>query len=111
VTGLEDAKFQVTNSAELPSGEKLEPMTNTIPLRTFAADEIAHFTVRFPGSRFGGPLQPGVNEIVTDYWLPGMFVKTGMWTFKIEAILPGKGMEEDRYLFAFQMSQWLGPKE
>ena len=111
MTGLEDAKFRVTNSAELPSGEKLEPITNTIPLKTFAADDIAHFTVRFPGGKFGGPLQPGVNEIVTDYWLPGMFVQTGMWTFKIEAILPGKGKEEDKYLFAFQMSQWLGPRE
>ena len=93
--------------AELTPGEQLEPTTYSIPLTTFTADNVAHLTIRFPGGKFGGPLQPGLNEIVTDYWIPGMFVKAGKWTFKVEAILPGKRKEEDRYLFAFQLSQWL----
>jgi len=71
---------------------------------------VAHFTIRYPGDKFGGPMQPGVNEIVTDYWLPGMFLETGMWTFKFEATLPEKGKEQDRCLFAFQTSQWLEGK-
>lgn len=90
-------------------------MTCTLPLATFAADNLAHFTIRYPGvpfnmtdGMFGGPLRPGMNEIVTDYWFPRMFIKTGKYTFKIEAVLPGKGEEEeDKYLFAFTVSQWL----
>lgn len=67
-----------------------------------------HLIIRYRGGKFGGPLQPGIMEIVTDNWFPAMFIKAGKWTFKIEAIIPGKGKEEkDRYLFAFQMSQWL----
>ena len=96
-------------SAKLESGEDLEPSTYGIPLATFAGlkADVAHLTVRYPEGKFGGPLQAGVDEILTDYWLPGMFIKTGMWTFKIEAILPGMKGHEDRYLFAFQGSQWL----
>lgn len=109
MTGLEDAKLQVTMGAELASGEQFGPIKYSIPLATFAADDVAHFTIRYPGGKFGGPLQSGLNEIVTDYWIPGMFLKAGNWTFKVEAILLGKGEEEDRYLFAFQMSQWLQP--
>lgn len=109
VTGLEDARLQVTLSAELASGEQIAPVTFAIPLATYSADNVAHLTVRYPGGKFGGPLQSGVNEIVTDYWLPAMFLKAGDWTFKLEAILPGKAKEDDRYLFALQMSQWLEP--
>lgn len=110
MTGLEDAKLQITVSAELASGEQLAPIAYAIPLATYAADDVAHLTIRYPGGKFGGPLQPGVNEIVTDYWLPAMFVRAGKWTFNVEATLPGKGKEEeDRYLFAFCMSQWLEP--
>ena len=83
-------------------------MVYTHPLTTFASDSIAHLTIRYPGGEFGGPLQSGVNEILTDYWFPAMFLKTDQYTFKIEAFLPGKdGVKDKRYLFAFQVSQWL----
>lgn len=107
ITGLEQAQLRITVSAELVAGDLLEPMVYTIPLTTFAIDDIAHITIRYRGGKFGGPLQPGINEILTDYWFPAMFLKTGQYTFKIEAFLLGEGPEEDKYLFAFQVSQWL----
>jgi len=112
MTNLEDAKLTATISAEMASGEHLAPAAFTVPLATMSAnlDGLAHFTIRYPDDKFGGPMQPGVNEILTDYWLPGMFLETGMYTFKFEATLPGKGEERDRILFAFQMSQWLEGK-
>ena len=30
----------------------------------------------------------GRNDILTDYWIPGPFVQTGVWTFEVEASLP-----------------------
>lgn len=108
MTGLEDAKLRITSSAELATGEESSPITYTIPLATFSQYFIAHITIRYPDGEFGGPLRPGVNEILTDYWFPGRFLEPGYWTFKIEAMLPAEeGTVEQRYLFCMQTSQWL----
>lgn len=107
ITGLEQAQLRITVSAELAAGDLLEPAVYTIPLTTFAIDDIAHITIRYRGGKFGGPLQPGINEILTDNWFLAMFLKTGQYTFKIEAFLREEDPEEDKYLFAFQVSQWL----
>lgn len=114
VTGLENAKLRITVDAELPSGDPYEPDVYTVPLATVAYDNAAHMTICYPGfhqGKFGGPLRPGLNEIVTDYWFPGMFMLAGQYTFKIEAFLPAEaGAKEDKYLFAFQLSQRMAGK-
>ena len=82
-------------------------LTNFLTWRSeYAVDSIANWTVRYPGVKFGAPLQSGVDGILTDYWIFAMFVKAGRYTvtFKLEAFLPqgqdGKG--EDKYLFYFK---------
>ena len=59
----------------------------------------------------------GRNDILTDYWIPGPFVQTGVWTFEVEASLPegekegGEGGEvregKGACLFALTLTQWL----
>lgn len=117
VTGLEEAKLRITLDFVNESGDRGETRKFTFPLETFARDRIAHLTVRYtsgefanPDVGFGGPLRPGWNEILTDYWLPGMFIPKGQHTFKFEAFIEGEAAGEERYLFAFAFSQWLDGK-
>lgn len=113
MTGLEDAKLRFTTDIVLPSGGNLGTSIITIPLASYAADKVSHITIRLPGDRFenprfGGPLEPGDIEILTDHWFPSVFTDTGMYTFKVEGYLPGSSDQEvEKYLFCMQYSQWL----
>lgn len=51
---------------------------------------------------YGHELKPGWNEIIADYVLLPMFIKTGNWTFTAEATLP-----DGRVLFCFEASTYL----
>lgn len=52
--------------------------------------------------KYGGPLKPGRVELIGDGFIPGMFVKTGNYTFRAESWLPDR-----RLLFCFKASLFL----
>jgi hypothetical protein len=101
-TGLESSSLRITSEAVLESGELLNPQTYTIPLVTRSFGNHAHLAVRDSNGVYGDPLKPGQNDILTDCWLPGLFIRTGQWTFRVEGLLP-----DGRFLFCFEISQWI----
>ena len=54
---------------------------------------------------YGGPLTPGRNDVLADFWIPGFLLRTGWWTFHIEGVLP-----DGRWLFCFKTREWLEHK-
>ncbi|KAK9769874.1 putative Ubiquitin 3 binding protein But2 C-terminal domain-containing protein [Seiridium cardinale] len=100
-TGLDQASLRITLQAKLASGEEQEPRTYKIPLVT-AAWGHTHLSIRNAEGVHERKLSPGQNDVLTDYWIPGMFIRTGAWTFHVEAVLP-----DGRYLFGFKLTQWL----
>lgn len=119
--GLNNAQLRGTLTVDFDSGESTTQGPATFPLATFENEKYGihtHFTVRSPGydddtnipvPNFGGPLQAGVNEIVTDFQFVPYFMESGNYTYKIEGLVPGdedSGTEE-KYLFCYQMSAWL----
>ncbi|KAK6063810.1 hypothetical protein SCUP515_12137 [Seiridium cupressi] len=100
-TGLDQASLRITLQAKLASGEEEEPRTYTIPLVTTSWGH-THLSIRNAEGVHERTLSPGQNDVLTDYWIPGMFVRTGAWTFHVEAVLP-----DGRYLFGFKLTQWL----
>ncbi|RYP65460.1 hypothetical protein DL770_008990 [Monosporascus sp. CRB-9-2] len=101
--GLANATLSFTLSVVFPDGQHGDPRTYTIPLRTTAFGDAAHLSIRDADGAFVDYItSSGRNDIVTDFSIPSVFVKTGMWTFEVEARL-GDGT----CLFAMSLTQWL----
>lgn len=81
-------------------------MTYTIPLKTATFGDNAHLAVRNATGAYGGPLTPGRNDVLADFLIPGLFLRTGWWTFQIEGVLP-----DGRWLFCVKTRQWLEHKK
>jgi hypothetical protein len=74
-----------------------------VPLRTTAFSDVAHLSIRnATGAYVEHLMSSGRNDILTDYFIPGMFLRTGTWTFEVVAEL-GDGA----CLFAIALTQWL----
>ncbi|KAK4209273.1 hypothetical protein QBC37DRAFT_55930 [Rhypophila decipiens] len=104
---LAAAKLNITMSLTHPEGdnENEDKSLYTIPLRTAELADEAHLAIRDSQGRHVDSLTaPGTgrNDILTDYWIPGMFVETGKYKFEIVAEL-----EDGRCLFAIWVEQWL----
>ncbi|KAH8888098.1 hypothetical protein GQ53DRAFT_843817 [Thozetella sp. PMI_491] len=100
---LDTATLSISASAVFPDGECEEPRTYTVPLRTTAFADTAHLSIRdATGTHVDCLTASGNNDILTDYWIPGMFLRTGMWTFEVVAKL-----EDGTCLFAVSLTQWL----
>ncbi|KAK3314055.1 hypothetical protein B0H66DRAFT_607300 [Apodospora peruviana] len=85
--------------------EKNEPNTYTIPLRTDELADEAHIAIRDAKGRYVDHLTApgsGRNDVLADYWIPGMFLRTGEYTFEVTASL-----EDGRCLFAISVVQFL----
>lgn len=81
------------------------PSSYTLPLRTAELADEAHLAIRDAKGKYVDSLTaPGTgrNDILTDYWIPGMFLEKGTWKFEIVAEL-----EDGRCLFAISVEQWL----
>lgn len=100
---LATATLGITLSAVLPDGKREGPKTYTVPLRTTAFADAAHLSIRdATGACVDHLTSSGRNDILVDYWIPGMFLQTGTWTFEVVARL-GDGS----CLFAISLTQWL----
>ncbi|SPN99081.1 uncharacterized protein DNG_02120 [Cephalotrichum gorgonifer] len=81
---LAAATLSITLSALLSDGEIEKPKTYAVPLRTTAFRDNAHISIRDEEGNFvDGLTGKGNNDIVTDFWIPGMFLRTGRWTFEV----------------------------
>ena len=98
---LSKAKLRITGEAALDSGERQEARTYEIPLKTTSLGQNAHLTVR-NAAGVSDSLTLGQNDILTDFWIPGMFLHTGLWTFRVEGVL-----EDGRRLFCMSLKQRL----
>ncbi|KAF1836711.1 hypothetical protein BDW02DRAFT_566801 [Decorospora gaudefroyi] len=103
---LATATLTITSSAVLADGTHLAPQSYTVPFRTTAFADSAHISIR---NRTGSYVEhfdgTGTNDILSDYWIPGMWLQTGMWTFEVVVKL-GDG----KCLFAISLTQWLEKK-
>lgn len=100
---LSTASLTISISADLADGRHEDETSYTVPLRTTAFGDAAHLLIRNEtGSIVEQLSSSGLYDIVTDYWIPGMFLRTGMWTFKVVAEL-----EDGACLFAMTLTQWL----
>jgi len=98
---LSKVKLRITGEAALDSGESQEPRTYEIPLKTTSLGRNAHLSVRNT-TGISDSLTPGQNDILTDCWIPGMFLQTGLWSFQVEGVL-----EDGRHLFCMSLKQRL----
>lgn len=102
---LADATLSITASAVLEKGEDIKPRTYTIPLHTAELAEGAHLGIRnATGVYVDHVALEGRNDILTDYWIPGLFVQTGIWTFQIEAVLGAGEGKTGTCLFALTLT-------
>ncbi|KAH7337908.1 hypothetical protein BKA66DRAFT_435375 [Pyrenochaeta sp. MPI-SDFR-AT-0127] len=100
---LANATVKISLCVVLPSGKELPPREYTIPLRTIAFQTFAHVSIRDTTGNYMAHLTAGnMNDILTDYMIPAMFIERGTWNFGVLAEL-----EDGRYLFAIELTQWL----
>ncbi|KAM7215675.1 hypothetical protein V8F06_008966 [Rhypophila decipiens] len=109
---LAAATLNITMSVTRPKSnleddnkENEDKSSYTIPLRTAELADEAHLAVRDSQGRHVDSLTaPGTgrNDILTDYWIPGMFLETGIYKFEVVAEL-----DDGRCLFAVWLEQWL----
>ncbi|KAM7199198.1 hypothetical protein V8F33_004673 [Rhypophila sp. PSN 637] len=108
---LAAATLNITISVTRPKSdqeddkERGDTSSYTIPLQTAELADEAHLAIRDSQGRHVDSLTaPGTgrNDILTDYWIPGMFLETGKYKFEVVAEL-----EDGRCLFAVWVEQWL----
>ena len=91
VPGLDDARLKI--GSEL-NGKK-----------SSHEDKLSDFpqiVVRIDRHWYGGPLKPGLVELIGDYFFPREFVETGTYIFRLESWLP-----DGRVLFCFEATLFL----
>jgi hypothetical protein len=77
-----------------------------VPFRTTTFGDLAHVSIRNATGAYVEEFDgDGRNDVLTDCFLPGMFINTGMWTFEVVVTLGDK-----RCLFAVSETQWLDKK-
>lgn len=102
---LTNATLAVSSSAVYPDGSRVDPEFVTVPLRTMRLSDDAHLFIRdIHGNQVEYMPSSGRSDFLLDFQIPGMFVKSGMWTFNVEARL---GDEANTCLFAMSVTQWL----
>ncbi|KAF2813235.1 uncharacterized protein BDZ99DRAFT_460514 [Mytilinidion resinicola] len=100
---LTSATLTITLSAILSNGEHEDETSYTVPLRTTGFSLAGQLSIRNSTGAYVEHLSSsGHNDILTDCQLPGMFIRTGTWTFKVVAEL-----EDGTCLFAITLTQWL----
>lgn len=100
---LTKATLTVTGSATYYNGEYSEPKSVTVPLRATSINDWANIAIRDQGGVHRECLTRGSrNDILVDFQIPTMFLRSGTWTFEAKAVL-----EDDTCLFNYRLSQWL----
>ncbi|KAK9777023.1 hypothetical protein AB5N19_07615 [Seiridium cardinale] len=96
--GLDHADLKVTSEAKFQSGGEEEPITYTVPLRMTSFRRQAHLSIRNSEGQYIESLGPEQKDVLTDYAIPGLWLRSGLWTFTTEAVLL-----DGRYSFAYRI--------
>ncbi|PVH76823.1 hypothetical protein DL98DRAFT_496291 [Cadophora sp. DSE1049] len=104
-SGLSNATLKVSSSAVYPDGSSDPSESLTIPFKSTVFNDAAHLVIRDESGKQVEHLPTtGRVDILLDFQIPTMFLRSGDWTFEVNARL---GDEGDRCLFAFELRQWL----
>ncbi|PYH30439.1 uncharacterized protein BO87DRAFT_400472 [Aspergillus neoniger CBS 115656] len=103
--GLVNATLKVSASAVYSDGSHDDEHSTTGPLRTTSFNDLAHLTMRDArGVQVDYVPSSGRSDILLDFQILTMFLRTGMWTYKVDA---RAGDVDNTCLFALSMTQWL----
>jgi hypothetical protein len=95
----------VSGSAVYSDGSHDDEESVIGPLKTTSFNDIAHLTIRDArGIQVDYMPSSDRSDILLDFQIPTMFLKSGMWTFKVDARL---GDKNNSCLFAMSLTQWL----
>lgn len=103
--GLVNATLIVSSSAVYPDGSYADEESITMPLKTTPINDVAHLMIRDAnGHQVDHLPSSNQSDIILDFEIPTMFLKSGMWTFKVDARV---GDKDNTSLFAMSLTQWL----
>lgn len=76
-----------------------------MPLKTTPFNSLAHLLIRDDrGVQVDYLPSSGVGDVVLDFQIPTMFLRSGTWTFSVDA---RAGDESNTCLFSMSVTQWL----
>ncbi|KAL2808440.1 hypothetical protein BJX63DRAFT_439397 [Aspergillus granulosus] len=103
--GLVNATLTVSSFAVYLDGSHDDEQSVIIPFKTTPFNDIAHLTIRdASGTQVDYMPSSDQSDVLLDFQIPTMFLKSGIWTFKVDARL---GDKDNTCLFAMSLTQWL----
>lgn len=95
----------MSSSVVYPGGNSEESRSVTVPFKTTPFNDDAHLVIRDArGAQVDYLPSSGRSGVLLDFQIPTMFLKSGTWTFNVDARLGDKG---NTCVFAISLSQWL----
>lgn len=102
---LADATLTVRGSAVYADGSIEDEQSVTLPLKTMPLSDEAHLAIRdASGSEVEYMSSSDRSDFLLDFQLPTLWLRSGRWTFKVDARL---GDANNTCLFALALTQWL----
>ncbi|RFU31583.1 hypothetical protein B7463_g4754, partial [Scytalidium lignicola] len=103
--GLVNATLTMSSSAVYPGGDSEDIKSVTVPFKTASFNDDAHLVFRDArGAQVDYLPSSGRSDVLLDFQIPIMFLKSGIWTFNVDVRLGDRG---NTCLFAISLSQWL----
>ncbi|KAL3486567.1 hypothetical protein BJX62DRAFT_215163 [Aspergillus germanicus] len=103
--GLTNATLKIGASVVYSDGTHDDEQSYTVPLKTTPFAPLAHLVIRDArGVQVDYLPSSDDSDILVDFQFLPMFMKSGMYTFKVDARL---GDVDDTCLFAMSLTQWL----
>ncbi|KAL5328471.1 hypothetical protein ACEPPN_001970 [Leptodophora sp. 'Broadleaf-Isolate-01'] len=104
--GLINATLKLSSSAKFPDGSSDPSKSLTIPFKSTIFNNAAHLVIRDESGKQVDYMPTTGGDVLLDFdfRIPRIFLRTGEWTFQVDARL---GDEGDTCLFAFESVQWL----
>lgn len=99
-----NATLKAGSSAILQDGTSLDVRFITMPFKQHTFREFGHLFIRDKQDNVDYLPSSGRGDIVFTFQIPVYFLKTGMWTFYVDA---RAGDEGNTCLFAGSVTQWL----
>ncbi|KAH7393619.1 hypothetical protein BKA64DRAFT_602903 [Cadophora sp. MPI-SDFR-AT-0126] len=104
-SGRMNATLKVTSSAVYLDGSSDHSESLIIPLKSTVFNDAAHLVIRDEiGKEVDYLPSTGRVDVLLDFQIPTMFLRSGDWTFEVDARL---GDDGDTCLFAFGLTQGL----
>jgi hypothetical protein len=95
----------VSSSVVYPGGNSEDSRSVTVPFKTTSFNDYAHLVIRDArGAQVDYLTSNGRSDVLLDFQIPTMFLKSGMWTFNVDIRL---GDKSNTCVFAISLSQWL----